>query len=263
MKRTKLFSTLGLAAFMISSTAYAADAKLNADQVDQVKQIIHDYLVGNPQVLVEASEALQKQTMDKAIQGAQAAITANAKSIFADPNSPVAGNPKGDVTLVEFFDYQCPHCKDMKDIVDQVKASDPNLRIVYKELPIFGGASRDAALAALAAYQQGADLYLKFHDALLSESSQLDKDKIMAIAKSVGLNTDKLAQAMNNDALKQQVDANFNLAKTLQLMGTPTFIVTQWQVGNPQATAKNPVFMPGVVTVDNLKDAISKSRKPG
>ncbi|MFT3741995.1 MAG: DsbA family protein [Gammaproteobacteria bacterium] len=263
MKIFPKLTTFGLTSLLaMNLSAYAADdtAKLSAAQVEQVKQVIHDYLVANPQVLVEASEALQQQRENTALQNAPAAISAKATQIFADPNSPVAGNPKGDVTLVEFFDYQCPHCKDMETIVEQLQKADPKLRIVYKELPIFGGASKDASIAALAAKQQGDAVYLKFHNALLANAGALDKDKILQIAQAAGVNMQQLNQAMNNEALKQQIDANFALAQSLQLMGTPTFIIAKWNVDGKDNVVKNPVFLPGVVTLDNLKAAVDKAR---
>lgn len=239
----------------------AVAAPLTNDQVDQVKQVIHDYLVTNPQVLVEASEALQKQEATKVEQKAQSAITENASAIFADPASPVAGNAKGDVTLVEFFDAQCPHCKDMKPILETLRKNDPNLRIVFKELPIFGPSSRQAAAAALAAYQQGPDKYLQFHNALLDASNPLTSDKVLAIAKSVGLDMEKLNKDMNSDVVKKQLEDNFKLAQTLGLMGTPTFIISKWQVGANGATVKQAAFVPGVTSAANLQSLISQARK--
>lgn len=267
MKPQQILSIVTLSSVLAFSNALAADstapAGFNNDQVTQIKQIIHDYLVTSPQVLIEASQALQKQEIQKVEQKAQAAIGSNAQVIFADSMSPVGGNPKGDVTLVEFFDYQCPHCKDMEAVVEKVRAANPNLRIVFKELPIFGNSSRDAALAALAANQQSPDLYLKFHNALLLESNALNKDKIMSIAKSAGLDVDKLSKDMQSPAVQKQIDDNFKLAQNLGLMGTPTFIVSKWQVGgqdNSAAVAKA-AFIPGVTTQENLQDVVAQASK--
>ncbi len=265
MKLPKILSTVVLAGTLsTSSLALAATAaetgSLSPNQVDQVKKVVHDYLVSNPQVLVEASEALQKQEMAKAEKKAQGAIVGNAQMIFEDPISPVGGNPKGDVTLVEFFDYQCPHCKEMEPIVAKIVQTDPNLRVVYKELPIFGDDSRYATQAALAAAQQGGDKYAKFHDALLNAPNPLNKDKIMQIAQSVGLNTDQLQKDINSDAIKKQIDDNYKLAQTLGLVGTPTFIISKWQVGAKDNSAKQAAFLPGAVSQDTLTQSISQAR---
>jgi protein-disulfide isomerase len=107
------------AATCLTSQSSFADDKLTDSQVTQVKGVVHDYLVTNPQVLVEASQSLQKQEMAKMQQTAQNAIVQNANKLFADPATPIAGNTKGNVTVIEFFDYQCPHCKDMKPVVEK------------------------------------------------------------------------------------------------------------------------------------------------
>jgi len=268
VKSYKTLSVLALSSILtVSPLALAANATpttpssvFSTEQIEQVKRIMHDYLVSNPQVLVEASLALQKQEVQQVEQKAQAAIVQNANQLFADPASPVIGNPKGDLTIVEFFDYQCPHCKDMAGPIDQVKKADPNIRIVLKELPIFGNSSRDAAAAALASQQQGPDMYLKFHNALLAAPNPLDKDKIMQIAKSVGLDTDKLTAAMNSDAVKKQLDDNFTLAQGLGLVGTPTFIISKWQVGAANNSVDKAQFLPGVLTTDKLQAAITKAK---
>src|SRR5262249_24609588 len=160
----------------VSAASLATDKNntkttFNANQVQQIQQVVHDYLIKNPQVLVEASEVLQKQAMMKVEQNAKTAINQSASKVFADPASPVGGNPKGTVTIVEFFDYQCPHCKEMEAIIEKLVGKDKNLRVVYKELPIFGTNSRFASNAALASQEQGADKYVKLHDALMAASN--------------------------------------------------------------------------------------------
>ena len=270
MKPSKILLTLSLTSFALVSslTALAAENPpspsanpLSTGQVDQVKKIVHDYLVTNPQVLVEASMALQKQEVQKVEEKSKQAIVTNAKQIFADPASPVVGNAKGDVTVVEFFDYQCPHCKDMGPLLEKVHSADGNLRIVMKELPIFGAGSKDAAAAALASQKQGADKYLKLHNALLAAENPLNKDKIMQVAKSVGLDTAQLAKDMDSADVKKQLDDNFNLAQALGLMGTPTFIISKWKVGADNNSVTAALFVPGVVSADKLKDLIAQARK--
>lgn len=282
MKLNKvLLTALSSAVFALSQPAFAATADTSSpstasgisvatpssgfslEQTNQIKQIIHDYLVGNPQVLIEASQALQKQEIAKVEEKAKSAITSNASQIFADPASPVIGNAQGDVTLVEFFDYQCPHCKDMGTVVDQVRAADGNLRVVLKELPIFGATSKDVSMLALAANQQGTDKYVKFHNALLKAPNPLNKEKALAIAKEQGLDTTKLLKDMNSDVVKKQIDDNFKLAQSLGLMGTPTFIVSKWQVNGKDNTVfvQKAAFIPGVVDVSGLKEIIVQARK--
>lgn len=247
----------------VSSNTTSGPSIFSGEQTNQIKQVVHDYLVTNPQVLIEASQALQKQEIAKVEEKAKGAISGNANQIFADPASPVVGNPQGDVSVVEFFDYQCPHCKDMGSVVEQVRAADPNVRIVLKELPIFGAGSKDVAMLALAANQQGTDKYIKFHNALLVAANPLNKEKALQIAKNQGLDTAKLLKDMNSDVVKKQIDDNFKLAQSLGLMGTPTFIVSKWQVnGKDNAVlVQRAAFVPGVVDVSSLKDIIAQARK--
>lgn len=261
MKPHQLFALLIAAtALVVNHSAMAAD-QLTSGQIEQVKSVVHDYLVTNPQVLVEASQALQKQETVKMEQHAKDSIVKNADTIFADPASPVTGNPKGSITLIEFFDYQCPHCKEMKPIIEKLIADDSNLRVVYKELPIFGASSRDAASAALAAAKQGNDKYLKLHNALLTAENPLNKDKIMQIAKSVGIDTNQLAKDMTSVSVQKQIDANFQLAQTLNLVGTPTFIISKWQVGAKNNNVKNAEFIPGTPTAEELKTRVEQASK--
>lgn len=256
-----LMSQGAKAADTAATNSAANNAALTDSQVTQVKEVVHDYLVTNPQVLVEASQSLQKQEVEKTKENAKAAIAKNAEVLFAYQGSPVVGNPNGDVTLVEFFDYQCPHCKDMKATIEKLIKEDANLRVVYKELPIFGQSSKDASTIALAAAKQGDGKYLKLHDALLTAENPLTKDKVMQIAKSVGLDTAKLTKDMAAPDIQKQLDDNFQLAQELNLMGTPTFVISKWQVGGKANDTKNATFMPGVPSMDQLKSAIAAARK--
>ncbi len=253
MKTTLLFSGMLISAVLVNTiTAKAATntaAPLSTQQVQQIEQVVHDYLVKNPQVLVEASEALRNQMQQGQEKAASGAIRSHSKQLFSNSNSPVAGNPQGTVTLVEFFDYQCGHCKEMAGIVGTLIKQNSNLRVVFKELPIFGGASDLAAQAALAAQKQGK--FYAFHEALMQASNPLDETKIMDVAKSVGLNTATLATDMKSAAIAQEIKANTQLAQDLQLMGTPAFVLAN-RAGTRFA------FIPGASTEQNLSAHIKK-----
>lgn len=258
VKIKHLFALSSLAACLALPTSILAATSFSPDQVKQIKDIVHDYLVSNPQVLVEASEALQKQEMTKVQKNAKTAISDNAHAIFSDNDSPILGNPKGTVTVVEFFDYQCPHCKDMDPIIDKIIASNPNVRVIYKELPIFGNNSQFASQAALAAMKQGSDKFNKLHDALMKAQNPLTSEKVLELAKSAGLNVEQLKTDMNSDAVKRELDNNFKLAQTLGIMGTPTFIVSKWQVGAKNNNVSQSVFIPGATSEDALNKAIKQ-----
>lgn len=252
MKHKILFSSLLCAVFLSGAASAQTNGQFSTEQTKQIQQIVHDYLVQNPQVLVEASQALQQQQMQTLEKTATAAIAKNAKDIFDNPASPVVGNANGDVTLVEFMDYQCAHCKEMEPVVQALLASDKNLRVVFKELPIFGNNSEFAAKAALAAQKQGK--FAEFHIALLKDTNPLTKEEVLKIAKSVGLNTDQLVKDAASTEYDQQIKDNYKLAKALGLMGTPALIVAP-------RTGEQPVFIPGATNKETLEKAIAQVRK--
>lgn len=244
------------AAPVAATTATSAPASNMTDaQVKQIQKIVHDYLVQNPQVLVEASEAYQKQELAKAKDKTQQAVTKNAKLIFnSATGSPTVGNLKGDISVVEFLDYQCTHCREMSTVVDNLLKDDKNVRIVIKQLPIFGGSSKFAAQAAIASIKQGPQKFLVFHRALLELPPPLTNEKVLEVAKKSGIDTNQLQTDMKNKLVEDQINENFKLAQDLGLLGTPAFIISD-------RNAKRVEYVPGAVTVDNLKTTISTVRK--
>jgi len=207
---------------------------------------IRDYLLANPEVLVEAMQELERKQDSQRDSVAQKAIQEKQSELLRDPDSPVAGNPDGDVTIVEFSDYQCPYCKRAHAAVQSVVAADGKVKVVYKDLPILGEPSRIAAVAALAARSQGKHIAL--HNALMEYAGKIDRDKIMEIAASVGLDMAKLQQDMDDPKVKQIIERNMALGSALGVRGTPAFVV-----GNQ--------FVPGAVDADALKQLIADARK--
>ncbi len=207
---------------------------------------IREYLIANPEVLVEAMQELERKQDSQRDSQAQKAIHENQRELLRDPDSPIAGNPDGDVTVVEFNDYQCPYCKRAHMAVKSTLAADGKVRLVLKDLPILGEPSRIAALAALAARAQGKHLAL--HNALMEYGGKIDRDKIMEIARSTGLDMDRLQKDMDDPKLKQIIERNMALASALGVRGTPAFVV-----GNQ--------FVPGAVDADSLKQLIADARK--
>ncbi len=254
MKITSLL-TLGALAVAIASPVTMAAETMSPEQQKQVEKIVHDYLVNNPEVLMEASQALQQKQQQTAQQQAKNAISANAKQLFSETLA-IAGNPKGNVTLVEFFDYQCIHCKKMSPVISDLVKKDSSLRIVYKEFPIFGESSEFASKAALAAAMQGK--YLPMHDALLKIDKHLDNKLVLATAKSVGLDMTKLQKDMDSKTVTDALDANRQLAEKMHLMGTPAFVVASTPAGQFNAKTE-PTFIPGAASVEALQDLIKKA----
>ena len=209
---------------------------------------IRDYLMANPEVLVEAMQELERKQDSQRDTVAQKAIQENRAGLMNDPESPIHGNPNGDVTIVEFSDYQCPYCKRAHTTVKSVLAADSKVKLVFKDLPILGEPSRIAALAALAARAQ--NKHLALHDALMEFSGKLDRDRIMEIAGSVGLDVARLQKDMEDPKLKEIIERNMALASALGVRGTPAFVI-----GNQ--------FVPGAVDADTLKRMINDVRTKG
>lgn len=253
MKKCRL--VVLLACFLMSCFSWAAPNKNSNEstftpaQEQEIQRIIKNYLIKNPEVLLDASKALQQKEEAKAQQEALSAITANIKSLFNNPKSPTAGNPNGSIQIIEFFDYQCGHCKAMAATIEDILKSNPNIKLIFKELPIFGGNSRFAAKAALASTAQGK--YFAFHNALFNAESALNPTVIFNIAKSIGLDTDKLKQTMNKPWINRELRNNFLLAQELRLVGTPAFIIS-----NKDHTKFR--FIPGATSEDDFKQQIQQ-----
>ena len=237
---------LGVQATMPSHLAAAAPAAPMSGDQAALGKAIREYLIANPEVLVEAMQELERKQDSQQNTAAQKAIQENRAQLVSDPDSPIAGNPNGDVTIVEFSDYQCPYCKRAHPAVKSVIANDGKVKLVFKDLPILGEASRIAALAALASRAQ--HKHLAFHDALMEFNGKLDRDKIMQIASSVGIDVAQLQKDMEDPKLKEIIDHNMALASALGVRGTPAFVIGDQ-------------FVPGAVDADTLKQLIATARK--
>jgi protein-disulfide isomerase len=199
--------------------AQAAEPELPAEQVEQ---IVRDLLLREPELVLQALEQLQRRQAAEQARRQQESIAANQAALVSDPASPVGGNPEGDVTLVEFFDYRCAYCRRVVSSMQALMQEDRQLRIVFKELPVLGEDSVRAARAALAAERQGR--YTPFHFALMT-SEDLSPDAIRQLAAELGLDPDQLEQDMNAPEIQEAIDANYRLAQELGIEGTPAFVV--------------------------------------
>ena len=212
--------TMALAAFA-SLPAEAQDADL---PVEQVEEIVREYLMREPEIIYQALEELQRrQAADQAEQQKEMLVSRR-DEIENDPATPVAGNPDGDVALVEFFDYRCGFCRRVMPSMQALMDEDQNLKFVFKELPVLGEDSVRAARAALASRMQDESLYLDFHFALMS-ANDLSANGIRTIAADTGLDPDRLEQDMESDEISKAIDANYQLASALGIEGTPAFVV--------------------------------------
>lgn len=217
---------LGIAGPWIAepSELHFADAARAAADVpqDEFEQRIRSYLLSHPEVIAEALNRLQTKQEEQDAAAAKSVLKAHIADVFQDPDSPVGGNPNGNVTVVEFFDYNCPYCRVMAPLMENAEAADPQLRIVYKEFPILSPGSVFAAKAALAANKQGK--YVAFHRALYQIRGQVDERKVLEVAGTVGLDVARMKADMQDAAIAGMLDKNNKLAQALRITGTPGFV---------------------------------------
>ncbi|MBI3453839.1 MAG: DsbA family protein [Rhodospirillales bacterium] len=214
-------------------------------QIEAIERVVREYILRNPEIILEAVEALEQKRQAETEGKQRNAIAARRDDIINDPDSPVSGNPKGDVTVVEFFDYRCPYCKQVAPHITQLVKEDSKLRIVYKELPILGPDSIVAARAALAARGQGK--YHELHKALMNARGTLDETVVLKIAADVGVDATRLKADMQLPAIDQALRRNLDLARAIDINGTPAFIVGS-------------LLVPGAVDLDTLKRLIAAER---
>jgi len=246
----RLLARLAFASVVLTLGAHAGHAQTFSDaQRSGIEKIIREYLVQHPEVLQDAIAALEKkQAADEAAKH-EAAVSDNAHAIFNSPRQVVSGNPNGDVTFVEFFDYNCGYCKRaMTDMFDLMK-SDGKLKVVLKEFPVLGPGSIEAARVAVAVRMQdkSGKKYMEFHQKLLGGRGQADKARALAVAKEVGLDMARLEKDMASDEVKATLDESMKLAEKLGLNGTPSYVI-----------GKEVVV--GAVGLDALKEKVNTAR---
>ena len=205
--------------------AAAGDDTLGPDHRKAIEQVVREYLNNNPEILVDALKSLREKQEGKQKARSQTVLTSRRPELENDPATPFGGNIKGNVTVVEFVDYQCGYCKRVRPVVEELLRGDGNIRIVFKELPILGAPSVIAARAALAAWKQSHGGYNKFHFALMATKGKLSEDRIMAVAAKSGLDVERLRRDMAAPEIDEALQKNFRLAEDLGIRGTPAFVI--------------------------------------
>jgi protein-disulfide isomerase len=246
------FPAIALAAMVaLAAIAAPASAQQNETLTDQAKveQIIHDYLMAHPEVIIEAVDKYQKDQEKASAQKQAQALVDRRDELLHTAADPVIGNPNGDVTIVEFFDYRCPYCKSVAASFIDLYEKDGKVRLVLKEFPILGPESEFASKAALAAQKQGK--YREFHLAMMAFKGKLTDDDVRRLAAQVGIDVAKLEQDMKDPSVADTINRNYALAEALGIKGTPAFIL-----GNE--------LVPGAITADEMQKRIAALRNtPG
>lgn len=252
----------GIALGAGAAAIYAPDKSTGAftvQQKAQIGEVAADYLRAHPEILIEMSQKLQAQAQNKQMASAATAALENQAALLNDPTSPVL-HPKGDVAVIQFFDYQCIYCAKVAPTVEQFISNNPGVRFIYKEWPIFGSrwpASIQAAKVGLSLYKAGgADVYHRYHAALYAtghnEGKLLDAD-IREAAVKAGMTSRPKADV---EAMGAALNANNDLAKRLGIQGTPAFFIMPVK----GATAENVSVIPGATSLQALQAAVAKAR---
>ncbi len=246
MRRLVLLFGLLLAALAgMARTATAAEPAFDAREEQAIRDIVSDYLRQNPEIILEAVRILRERQARAKTEEIRQVIRRLRDRLERDPNSPVGGNPDGDVTIVEFFDYRCPYCKRVAPTVRELLERDGNIRIVYKEWPILGPDSEFAARAALAARKQGR--YLEFHDRVM-DAKRVDEERVMAIARELGLDIERLRADMRAPEVDAHLAETMDLANRLGITGTPSFVIGE-------------ELIPGMADRATLEQLVARARE--
>jgi len=232
---------------MFSSPVFGETMSPTTDPTwrQSVEQVIEVYIRSHPELIEQAQQALEAKRQEEKKVRVREAIATHRSELLYDPASPVSGDPASEVTVIEFFDYRCGFCQRVAGSVTQLQKDDARVRIVYKDFPILGAASVQAAKAALASRSQGH--HQAFHEALFTAKGELTNEQILQIAKDVGLDTQKLAADMDNPEWLAIIERNRALANDLGITGTPAFVV-------------GTELVPGAVDLTTLKDLVARAR---
>lgn len=204
-------------------------AEFSPDQKRAIQGIVKDYLLENPEILYEVQSALELKLAKEEAERTKTLVASHAKEIYRSPGAPVAGNPDGDITVVEFFDYNCGYCKRGLEDIAKLIAADDRVRVVFKEFPILREESEIAARVALAASLQGK--YWDVHRDLMATRGLVNEAVALKVAEKHGLDMEKLKADMKGSAVQGELDRVKQLAKTLSINGTPHFLVGDRAIG--------------------------------
>ena len=244
------FLSSAVFALALGCAPLSASAQSFSDtQRGDIETIVRNYLIAHPEVLEEAMNELQKRQAAAEAEKHEASVASNADAIFNSPRGVTLGNKDGDVTFVEFFDYNCGYCKRaMTDMLDLMKA-DPKLKVVLKEFPVLSQGSVEAAQVAVAVRMQDptGKKYLDFHQKLLGGRGAADKARAMAVAKEVGLDMARLDKDIASAEVRNTLEENMKLAEAMGMNGTPSYVI-----------GKQVVI--GAVGIDSLKEKIGVAR---
>ncbi len=245
---------LGGAAIIASSdntttvTTTGEDGQPVSAERAEIEQIVVDTIMAKPEMIIESIEAMQEKQAAAEQDQARQAVQAYSTSLFEDTSSPFAGNPDGDVVVVEFFDYNCGYCKRSLPNVARLIDTDANVKVILKDYPVLSPTSETAARAALAVNEVAPDKYFDYHAALFNLGGKFDEANLAAVAVDMGIEEQAFLDAMKSDAVSEQLDENQNLARKLGARGVPLFVIGD-------------EMFPGAIPFEQMKSEVERTRE--
>jgi len=224
-----------------------AEEGLTGKQKQEIEKLVHQYILDNPEVIIQTIDRMQAREELAKKERAKQTLAASKDLLLNNPDDPIGGNPEGDVTVVEFFDYRCGYCKRVFPSVMKTIEDDKNVRYVFKEFPILGPESVFASKAALATWRLDKTKYHNFHSAMMTVRGNLTKEMVFKIAAKAGVNVVALAEEMESPEIEKTLRDTYELANSLNITGTPAFVI-----GNE--------VIPGAIDLGSLKRLISEAR---
>lgn len=213
---------------------------------DRVRELVLDTIRKNPRIVLEAVQIIEQQEQELKAAATAAVLSEKRELLENDPNAPVLGNPDGDVTIVEFFDYNCPYCRRVKPQIETLLEEDKNVRLVYREWPILGDGSTFAARAALASRAQGK--YEEFHWGLMGMNGKAEEASVMRVAEQIGLDIAKLRRDMEAPEISNHIQTSMEMSRELGFTGTPSFVIGD-------------ELVPGVIEAAQMIKLVEKARE--
>jgi protein-disulfide isomerase len=252
LSRGAPLAAAGVLALSLAGPAQALDpAAMSDEERAAFRAEIRAYLLENPEVIMEAVAVLEQRQQEEAARADVGLIQAHAAEIFDDGYSHVGGNPDGDVTIVEFIDYRCGFCRRAHTDVQELIASDGNIRLITKEFPILGPNSLASSKFAIAVKQiAGGEAYEAANDALIQLNAEMTPPAMRRLAETIGVDGDAVLDAMETDAVRQEIMQTRALAEQLNITGTPTFVV-------------GPEMLRGYVPLEGMREVVEAVREAG
>jgi protein-disulfide isomerase len=211
----------------LTALAPAGAQEFSPAQRGDIEKIVRQYLLNHPEVLQEAMAELEKKQAVVEAEKAKSAIKDHSDALFNSPYQVTLGNPQGDVTFVEFFDYNCGYCKRALTDMVTLMGKDPKLKVVLKEFPVLGPGSLEAAQVAVAVRMQDKSgrKYMEFHQKMLGGRGQADKARAMAVAKEIGLDIARIERDLKSEEVAKSIQESMKLAEALGMNGTPSYVI--------------------------------------